>query len=102
MVPAMSASRIVRSHPSGSMITVWVVPGAHRNQVTGVYSDALRVRIAAPAEKGRANKELLEYLSGVLGVSLQLGGGAGSRRKRLIALGVETQDLTQRIARLVE
>lgn len=84
------------------MITVWVVPGARRNQITGVYSDALRVRIAAPAEKGRANKELLAYLSDVLGVPLQLGGGAGSRRKRLIAPGVDLRDMTQRIARLVE
>jgi uncharacterized protein (TIGR00251 family) len=84
------------------MITVWVVPRARRNQVTGVYSDALRVRIAAPAEKGRANKELLAYLSDLLGVSLQLGGGAGSRRKRLIASGVEAGELAERIARLVE
>lgn len=98
----MSWSRVVREHPSGSMITVWVVPGARRNEVTGVYSDALRVRIKAPAEKGRANKELLAYLSDVLGVPLQLGGGAGSRRKRIIAPGVETRDLTQRIARLVK
>ncbi len=84
------------------MITVWVVAGARRNQITGVYSDALRVRIAAPAHKGRANKELLAYLSDVLGVSLQLGGGTGSRRKRLIAPGLDPRDLTQRISRLVE
>ena len=84
------------------MITVWVVPGARRNQVTGIYSDALRVRIAAPPARGRANKELLEYLSDVLGVSLKLGGGAGSRRKRLIAPGVEPDDLAGRVAALVE
>ena len=84
------------------MITVWVVPGARRNQVAGIYSDALRVRITAPPEKGRANKELLEYLSDVLGVSLRLGGGAGSRRKRLIAAGVEPSELVQRVDRLVE
>lgn len=84
------------------MITVWVVPGARRNQVTGFYSDALRVRIAAPAERGRANKELLAYLSEEIGVRFQLGGGAGSRRKRLIAVGVDADDLVERIARLVE
>ena len=84
------------------MITVWIVPGAHRNQVTGIYSDALRVRIAAPPEKGRANKELLAYLSEILGVPLQLGSGAGSRRKRLVAAGVEARDLAERVARLVE
>ena len=98
----MISARVVRDHPSGSMITVWVVPGARRNQITGIYSDALRVRIAAPAERGRANKELLAYLSEVLGVSLQLGGGAGSRRKRLIAVGVDRRDLEQRIAPLVQ
>jgi uncharacterized protein (TIGR00251 family) len=84
------------------MITVWVVPGARRNQVTGIYSDALRVRIAAPAERGRANKELISYLSEVIGVRLQLGGGAGSRRKRLVAAGVDVDDLAKRVARLVE
>jgi hypothetical protein len=84
------------------MMTVWVVPGARRNQITGIYSDALRVRIAAPPERGRANKELLGYLSDVLGVPLRLGGGAGSRRKRLIAVGVDWQDLEQRVAELIE
>lgn len=93
----MSAREIVRSHPDGSLITVWVVPGARRDEIVGYYAGALRVRITAVAEKGRANKALLAFLEKALGCRLRLVGGAGSRRKRVVAVDLSTDDLISRL-----
>ena len=44
-------------------ISVKVTPGASRNEIAGYSGNAWRIRIAAPPDKGKANKELLEFLS---------------------------------------
>lgn len=93
----MTAEQIVRTHPDGSMLTVWVVPGAKRNEVVGYHGGALRVRVTAVAEKGRANRAVIALLEDQLGCRLRLGSGAGSRRKRLIAVGIEANDLVSRL-----
>ena len=89
----MSATNIVRSHPSGAMLTAWVTPGARRNELAGYYGDALRIRVTAPAERGRANKAVIELLEKSLGCRIRLIGGAGSRRKRLLAPGLTAGEL---------
>lgn len=93
----MTAEQIVRTHPDGSMLTVWVVPGAKRSEVVGYYNGALRVRVAVAAEKGKANRAVIALLEDQLGCRLRLASGAGSRRKRLIAVGTEAGDLVKRL-----
>lgn len=43
-------------------------PGASRNEITGFRDDMLLVKIAAAPEKGKANRELIDFLSGKLGI----------------------------------
>jgi uncharacterized protein (TIGR00251 family) len=50
-------------------ISVRVQPNATRNQVLGFVDGVLQVRVAAPPVKGKANKELIGYLSQLLSVS---------------------------------
>lgn len=45
-----------------------VQPGAKKSMVDGLLGDRLKLRIAAPAVEGKANKAVLEFLAGVLGV----------------------------------
>lgn len=52
----------------GYMLLVHVVPGASRTEVAGLHGGRLKVRVAAPPEKGAANEELLAFLSRRLGV----------------------------------
>lgn len=82
------------------MLTVWVVPGGRKDEIVGYYSGALRVRVTAVAEKGRANKAVIALLEQALDCRLQLAGGAGSRRKRLVAPGVDPDDLIVRLGDL--
>lgn len=50
-------------------IVVRVQPNAARSEVRGFKDGCLRVKIAAPPVKGRANQELLRLLSDILKVS---------------------------------
>ena len=48
-------------------LDVKVVPGASRTEIVGPLGNRLKVRVAAPAEGGRANRALVELLREWLG-----------------------------------
>ena len=60
---------IVSSQKSQSRISIRVYPGAARNEVVGFSNGVLRVKVSAPPVKGKANRELVAFLSQLLGVS---------------------------------
>jgi uncharacterized protein len=52
---------------SGSALTIRVTPRARRTEVAGLLEDGtIRIRVAAPPVEGKANDELLSYLSRAL------------------------------------
>ena len=53
---------------NGVLIPVKVVPGASRDRIAGVLDGALKINVAAPPEKGKANKAVIALLARVLGV----------------------------------
>ncbi|MDJ0954377.1 MAG: DUF167 family protein [Acidimicrobiia bacterium] len=96
----MVNTMVVRSHPDGALLTVWVVPGARKTEIVGIHGDALRIRVTAAPERGQANKAVLALLQQQFGGRFRLAGGAGSRRKRIVAVGVAAEELWQRISKL--
>ena len=70
------------------MLTVWVVPKASRDELDGVHGDALKVRVTAPAERGRANRALTDLLEARCGVPVELIGGGTGRRKTVLLRGI--------------
>jgi uncharacterized protein (TIGR00251 family) len=56
------------SYSGGNRLAVKVTPNAGRNTITGVKDGVLQVKVAAPPDKGKANKELIDFLSERLGV----------------------------------
>jgi uncharacterized protein (TIGR00251 family) len=61
-------------------------PGASRTELAGIKDGRLRVRIAAAAEDGRANGELIAFFAKLLGCpkrDLLLERGEKSRQKTL-------------------
>ena len=64
----MSQPRILTG-PDGSIL-LWVkaVPGASRDQIAGVLGDRLKVRVAAPAEAGKANEAVCALIAAELGI----------------------------------
>ncbi len=87
----------------GYLLRLTVVPGAQRTQVVGLYGDRLKIRLAAPPEKGAANRELINFLARGLNLpksSLKLTAGAQSRSK-VVAVSDLSPDLKGRLSRLV-
>lgn len=57
----------LRDIDGGVEIAVKVVPGASRDRIAGCLGDALKIQVAAPPEKGKANKAVEALLAKALG-----------------------------------
>jgi len=72
-------------------LEIKAVPGASKTEFAGIKDGRLRIRLAAAPEDGKANAELLSFLSKALGCAkrdLRLISGEKSRLK-VVALPVE-------------
>ena len=92
-----------RPAPASATLDVWVQPGASRQRVVGLYGDALKVAVAAPPEKGAANRALEKLLAGEFGLSpsaVAVIAGGGSRRKRVSLQGVSAEQVRAWVAEI--
>ena len=77
-----------------------VVPGASRSEIAGWLGEALRVRVAAPAERGKANAAVLAVLSECLMLpreQVRLVAGGSSQRKVVEITGLELAEIHRRL-----
>jgi uncharacterized protein (TIGR00251 family) len=71
----------------GVVLALHVQPGARRTAVVGTYGDRLKIAVVAPPAAGQANRALLEFLAGRLGIAssrFELITGASGRAKRVL------------------
>jgi len=88
------------SGPETVVLRLHVQPGAGRTAVVGRHGDALKVRVAAAPEGGRANDACLGLVGETLGVKadqLELTSGASRRSKRVRVSGVAPEDVARRL-----
>jgi len=81
-------------------LKVKAVPGASRSEIVGRLGEALKVRVAAPPEGGKANREILELLAERLGLAaadVTLVSGAASPAKVFALRGVSTEQAWARL-----
>lgn len=77
-------------------ISVNVNPNAGQNKVVGFQDGLLKVMIAAPPIKGKANQELLRFLSDLLGISksnLAIEKGETSKKKTVAISGLSQSEV---------
>lgn len=72
----------------GCELALWVVPGASRDQIAGLYDGRIKVRVSAPPEDGRANDAVCQFLSEAVGKPVTLLRGQTSRAKVVFVPGV--------------
>lgn len=83
------------------LISLHVQPGAAHSGIVGLHGDALKVKVAAAPERGRANAAVARLLAGELGVrpsDVEVVSGHSSRRKRVRVRGADRD----RVARWFE
>jgi hypothetical protein len=91
---------MLASHPDGTVLEVWVVPGAARDEIVGEHDGALKVRVSAPAEGGRANRSVIRLIGAAApGHRVTLLSGTTSRRKRVLIEGAEMAAIRARLGR---
>ena len=81
-------------------ISLHVYPNAPRNEIVGLADGVLGVRVAAPPVKGQANRELVAFLSQLLGVgksSLAIIRGHTSRNKLVAVSGFSQEEVLRRL-----
>lgn len=82
-------------------LPIKVVPGASRDGIAGWLGDALKLRVSAPPERGRANAAVEELVAAALGVpreSVRIVAGFGSTRKLLEIAGLSEAEVRKRLA----
>ena len=86
---------------AGTRLTLQVVPRAGRTELAGTYGDeALRLRLAAPPVDGKANRELVRFLSERLRVpaaAVSLAAGQAGRHKILRVAGLAPGEVAARL-----
>lgn len=86
---------------TGAAITVKVTPRAKKTQVVGVMDDGtVKVQVAAPAEEGRANAALIEFLAQTLGIKpgqVEIVAGLSAERKLISLIGITPADVDARL-----
>jgi uncharacterized protein (TIGR00251 family) len=73
-------------------LTVKVVPGARHSRVVGMLGEALKVQVAAPAERGKANDAVIDLLAAHFGVKrgqVKIASGHGQARKVVEIEGID-------------
>jgi uncharacterized protein len=81
-------------------IAVKVQPNARKNEITGFSNEVLRIKIAAPPDKGKANKELIGFLSDILGLkkdSIAILRGQTDHNKLISIEGITRETLMVRL-----
>ena len=76
----------------GVLVPVKVVPGASRSRVVGILDGALKVAVAAPPEKGKANKALIKILAETFDLPknrVSIEQGQSSHHKIVLLLGAD-------------
>ncbi len=99
MTPSASTPAILED-ATGVVFTAKIVPGSSRTVVAGVLEDMIKIRVAAPPEKGKANQCLITFLAQQLGVkksAIEILSGHTNPVKQVRVVGISAADLLTRL-----
>ena len=90
---SMSSSEFYSVEKSGSIILrIKVEPRSSRPGISGLYGDAIKVKLTSPPVEGKANNEVISVLAKALGVKkrqIEIISGWTSKNKIIRLTGVK-------------
>jgi len=95
----------IKQDGTGVTFTVKVVPGSSKMAISGLLGDALKVNIAAPPQKGKANERLIKLLALTFcrpQSNFSVASGARQSRKEIHVAGMTAIQLRQLLAEYLE
>ncbi|MEJ7584448.1 MAG: DUF167 domain-containing protein, partial [Acidimicrobiales bacterium] len=99
-----SLDELFTADDTGVVLSVHATAGAGRSEVVGRHGDAIKIRVAAAPEKGRANDALTELLAHHFNLdasAVSLVSGATRRAKRFRLEGVDADRATDRLEQML-
>ncbi len=81
-------------------ISLKIVPGASREGIAGWMDESLKIRVRAPAERGKANKAVEKVLAAALDIPLddvRIATGMTSARKTVDIAGLSLEEIRERL-----
>lgn len=81
-------------------LTIQIQPRAKRSEVLGFTDGILKLKIAAPPIEGKANKEVIDYLSDILDIpksNIDIEHGHTSKIKAIAINGLDRERIYERI-----
>ena len=81
----------INSCKNGIRLSAIIQPRSSKNEVTGIYNNALKIRLTSLPVDGAANKACIPYFSKLLGVSpseISIVQGFSSRNKTIEVIGL--------------
>jgi uncharacterized protein (TIGR00251 family) len=85
----------------GAALAVRVTPRASQNDIVEIQSDGtVKIHLTAPAHDGKANEELIKFLSEILGAPkthIEILAGASGRDKLVTVLDMDADEVHSRI-----
>lgn len=73
-----------------------VAPGSSRDGIVGWLGDALKIKVTAPPEKGKANDAVVKLLAAALGLTndaVTVVGGHSSQSKVISVVGLDEESV---------
>ncbi len=86
-------------------LNVKIVPSSSRDQLAGWLGEALKIKVMAPPEKGRANAAVIAFLARQLGIekqAIEVVSGHSSPAKVLQIDGLDNEELSARLQQRME
>ncbi|MHC5060146.1 MAG: DUF167 domain-containing protein [Planctomycetota bacterium] len=87
----------ITENKEGVVLAVKVIPGGSRTAIAGVLDGMLKVKISAPAERGKANQSLIEFLAKRLSVkkkAVSIVSGHTSPLKKVQICGLTAENIS--------
>ncbi len=91
----------IQQRDSAVILAVRVQPRASKDEISGEWQGALKIRLQAPAAEDRANEALCEFLAQLLKTpksAVRILSGERSRTKRVEIRGVTPQQVRALLA----
>jgi uncharacterized protein (TIGR00251 family) len=82
------------------IFAVKVVPRSSRTAITGILNGMLKIKLAAPPEKGKANQSLIEFLAETLSVkknAIKITSGVSSQVKTIRIIDISVESLFKKL-----